>query len=206
MGTLQVIGAGLPRTGTTSLKAGLEQLLGGGCYHMFELMGRIDPDGMLWAQALGGDMSALDQVLDGWTAAVDWPASLFWRELVERNPEALVVLSHRGSAETWWDSVDATVWAAMRRPDIEPQFAAFNAQMKAKAGLGDDWDDKAAAKAYYDAHYGEVVAEIAPERLVIWEPGDGWGPLCSALGVAEPDTDFFHRNDRAEFRTRGNLE
>ena len=34
---LQVIGAGLGRTGTSSLKAALELLLGGRCYHMYEL-------------------------------------------------------------------------------------------------------------------------------------------------------------------------
>lgn len=206
MGSLRVIGAGLPRTGTTSLKAGLEQLLGGDCYHMFELMNRVETDGMRWYQALEGDLGVLDALTDGWAAAVDWPAALFWRELAERNPDALVVLSHRGSAETWWDSVDATVWAAMRRPDIEPMFAAFNEQMRAKAGLGDDWDDPEVAKAYYRASYDAVVAEVAPDRLVIWQPSDGWGPLCAALGVPEPDGDFFHNNDRREFRSKAGFE
>ena len=35
--SLQVIGAGLGRTGTTSLREALEQLLGGHCYHMLEV-------------------------------------------------------------------------------------------------------------------------------------------------------------------------
>jgi len=173
---------------------------------MFELMNRVETDGLAWYQALEGDLDALDQVTNGWEAVVDWPASLFWRELAERNPDALVVLSHRGSAETWWGSVDATVWAGMRRPDLEPLFAAFNEQMRAKAGLGDDWDDPDVAKAYYDATYEAVVAEIPADRLVIWQPSDGWAPLCAALGVAEPDEDFFHRNDRAEFRSRAGFE
>ncbi len=32
-----VLGAGLPRTGTTSLQVALQQLLGGKCYHMKEV-------------------------------------------------------------------------------------------------------------------------------------------------------------------------
>jgi hypothetical protein len=34
---LRVIGAGLARTGTTSLKLALERLLGGPCYHISDL-------------------------------------------------------------------------------------------------------------------------------------------------------------------------
>ncbi len=37
---LQVVGAGLGRTGTLSLKQALEQLLDGPCYHMTEVFGR----------------------------------------------------------------------------------------------------------------------------------------------------------------------
>ena len=37
---MRVVGAGLGRTGTSSLKLALEQLLGGRCYHMTEVFGR----------------------------------------------------------------------------------------------------------------------------------------------------------------------
>jgi hypothetical protein len=40
--TLRVVGAGLGRTGTHSLKLALEQLLGAPCYHMLEVFGRPD--------------------------------------------------------------------------------------------------------------------------------------------------------------------
>jgi len=39
---MRVIGAGLGRTGTNSLKIALEMLLGGACCHMFELFQRPD--------------------------------------------------------------------------------------------------------------------------------------------------------------------
>ena len=133
---LKVIGAGLPRTGTTSLKAALEQLLGGDCYHMFEFFERVDEHGLLWWQALEGDLDALDVILDGWAAAIDWPASLFWRELSERHPDAVVVLSHRESVEAWWASVDRTVWASMRAVRDDALVSAWNAKLRAAFGLG----------------------------------------------------------------------
>jgi hypothetical protein len=37
--TLKVVGAGVGRTGTHSLKIALEQLLGGPCHHMIEILG-----------------------------------------------------------------------------------------------------------------------------------------------------------------------
>ncbi len=94
----------------------------------------------------------------------------------------------------------------MRRPDIEEPFATFNQKMRAKAGLGDDWDDPAVAMAYYDQVYAEVVAAVPAEQLVIWQASQGWDPLCAALGVPVPDQDFFHHNTSAEFRERAGLD
>ncbi len=39
---LRIVGAGLPRTGTFSLKTVLETLLGGPCYHMLELVQNLE--------------------------------------------------------------------------------------------------------------------------------------------------------------------
>jgi hypothetical protein len=52
---LQVIGAGLGRTGTTSLKRALEQLLGGPCYHMLDVQERTD-DADFWGDAYEGQL------------------------------------------------------------------------------------------------------------------------------------------------------
>lgn len=198
---LKVVGAGLPRTGTTSLKGGLETLLGGDCYHMFELFPRIETDGPLWFKALHDDQDALAQVLADWTAAVDWPASIFWRELAEMYPDAVVVLSHRDSAEQWWSSANATVWQQMRVSDSDIT-QMFNKLMRERAGLGDDWDDPAVAMAWYEQHLIDVQAAIPAERLVMWKPSDGWQPLCDALDLPVPDEDFYHRNDRSTFIER----
>jgi hypothetical protein len=39
--------------------------------------------------------------------------------------------------------------------------------------------------------------------LLVYEVGEGWGPLCSFLGVPVPeDTPFPRLNDSAEFQAR----
>lgn len=199
--SLRVVGAGLPRTGTTSLKASLEMLLDGPCYHMTEFFPRADEDGPpLWA-ALGGDLDALGPVFDGWDAAVDWPASILWKELADQNPDAKVVLSRRSSPAAWWRSANATVWESMRHVD-DKRTAAWNDRMRRRAGFGDDWDDPEAAMARYTAHNDEVIAAIAPERLLIWEAAEGWEPLCNHLGVPVPVGEApRHLNRSSEFRS-----
>ncbi len=197
--TLRAIGAGLPRTGTTSLKAALEQLTGESCYHMTEFFPRAETQGVMWWKAMNGDLSQLPDLLDGFTSAVDWPASLFWRELHEQHPDALVIMSHRASPAAWWGSVDQTVWRAMRNPSI-PELEPFNALMRTKAGLGDDWDDETVAKRHYEALLAEVTDTVPAGQLLLWQPGDGWEPLCAALGVDVPDEPFPRLNDTAEFQ------
>ena len=60
--SLRVIGAGWPRTGTTSLKVALEKLLSERCYHMYDLFadtGQIE----IWEQALAATCPACTRLL-----------------------------------------------------------------------------------------------------------------------------------------------
>lgn len=192
----------MPRTGTNSLKTTLERLTGAPCYHMFEFFERRAADHPRWQAALEGDLDQLDDVLDGWTCAVDWPTSLFWRELVERHPDALVVLSHRADSATWWASADATVWQVMREAVDEgnPDRIRFNELMRRRAGLGNDWSDESAARIWYERHNAEVVETVPPDRLLAWEPADGFAPIAERLGLPAPDEPAVHVNTRATFR------
>ena len=72
--------------------------------------------------------------------------------------------------------------------------------MRHKAGLGDDWDDPATAQAHYEALLVEVAESVPSERLLMFQPSDGWEPLCGALNVDVADEPFPHLNDTAEFR------
>jgi hypothetical protein len=60
--------------------------------------------------------------------------------------------------------------------------------------------DRRKAEQAYEHHNALVRSTIAARRLVEWAPGDGWEPLCRALGVAVPDIPFPHQNTKAEYR------
>ncbi len=108
-----MVGAGLGRTGTHSLKVALEQLLGGPCYHMVEVLGRADQRDT-WAAAVRGEEVDWATFLAPYRATVDWPAAAFWKELSEAAPDAKVVLSTR-DADAWWESASETIFAVLAR-------------------------------------------------------------------------------------------
>jgi hypothetical protein len=205
--TLQVVGAGLGRTGTVSLKLALEQLLGAPCYHMTEVFAHLDEHVPRWHAAVRGEPVDWEELLGGYRAAVDWPAGAFWRPLSEAYPGAIVLLSVRDDAETWWRSADRTVFAVMRR-EHPPEMQAWHAMVSDlwRATMGETWDDPEVAMAAYERHNAEVRASVPPERLVEWRPGDDWGPLCEALGLPVPDEPFPHENTTDDFRAMAGLE
>jgi hypothetical protein len=203
--TLRVVGAGVGRTGTLSLKVALEQLLGGRCHHMSEVFGRPEHFALWKAAGDGGD--PWDELFDGYVAAVDWPSAAYWREISAHYPDAVVLLSTRRDAETWWNSASQTIVVgvendrtetgdAWRDMVIDPMLDRFTR----------DWTDHDAAVAAYERHNAEVRAETPSERLLEWQPGDGWEPLCERLGLPVPDTEFPHTNTTAEFRTHMGLD
>ena len=123
--TLRVVGAGLGRTGTHSLKLALEQVLGGPCYHMMETFDRPD-DIPVWHAAVNGDPPDWSEFLAEYVATVDWPACAFWRELADENPDAVVLLSTRSSADAWWKSANDTIFQISQR-DLPPEENVFRA-------------------------------------------------------------------------------
>jgi hypothetical protein len=205
--TLAVVGAGLGRTGTVSLKGALERLLGEPCYHMVEVFAHVDEHVPVWHAAARGEVVDWEHLLGGYRAAVDWPAAAFWRQLSDIYPGAIVLLSVRDDAETWWRSADRTVFAAMRRP-APPELQAWFEMVSElwRNTMGESWDDPEVAMAAYERHNAEVRAGTPPERLVEWRPGDGWGPLCEALGLPVPDEPFPHENTTADFRAMAGLD
>src|SRR5262245_30449351 len=109
--TLRVVGAGLGRTGTMSLKVALERLLGGPCHHMMEVFAH--PEQVpYWRAAARGDMPDWNQVFAGYAAGVDWPMCAYWKEIATAFPDALVLFSVR-DADGWWKSASETIFKGM---------------------------------------------------------------------------------------------
>jgi Sulfotransferase domain len=205
--SLRVIGAGLGRTGTHSLKLALERLLGAPCYHMLEVM-RQPAHIPIWQRATAGEMPRWEELLTGYRATVDWPAAAFWKELSEEYPDALVLLSVR-EADDWWASADHTIFAISRREP--PPDSVFSAQLEMAKSLFQTrftpgWGDERIAKQAYLRHNDEVRRSVARDRLLEWHPGDGWEPICARLGLALPSEPFPHVNTKEEFRALTGLE
>jgi len=196
--SLQVIGAGVGRTATMSLKAGLERLLGGPCYHMFEVFQH--PEHVpLWHRAVKGEPLEWSEIFDGYVAAVDWPVGSFWKELIENYPDALVVLSVR-DPESWWESASETIfptsrsmmgtkWYAMMMDLFDTRFTSA-------------LENRDACIAAFEKHNDEVRRTVPSDRLVEWRAKDGWAPLCDALGMPVPAGDFPRVNTREDFQFR----
>ncbi len=198
--SLRIIGAGLPRTGTSSLRAALQALLGGPCLHMSAIPGHPFDLGPGWRAALADQPADWPRLLGGYVAAVDWPASQFWRELSATNPDAPVLLSLRDSAETWWQSLEATILPIARQAQA-PGWAEGRdllALLMRFAGTP-DWDDPATLMAAYERHNVEVRASIPAHRLLEWRAAEGWPPLCRALGLPIPAQPFPWTNRREDW-------
>jgi hypothetical protein len=208
-----VIGAGLPRTATLTQKLALEQLGFAPCYHMVDILsdlGRVPR----WREALFGD-ARWEELFSGYQATVDWPGAFFYQELMEAYPDARVLLSVR-DGDAWEQSMGRTIWGVFygdllirdlsnARARIDPAWAGYIELMKemwAKSGLFAGEEDgpgsgyMASAMQRYNE---EVKAIVPPERLLVWSPTDGWGPLCEFLEVPVPATPFPHVNDSASF-------
>jgi hypothetical protein len=189
---LRVIGAGLPRTGTRSLKAALERLLGGACYHMQDVFENLDHV-PTWRRALAGEPPEWTDFLRRYVASVDWPASAFWAQLAAANPTALVVLSLRDKPGSWWRSADRTILPGARSEqpaDLRDWQAMFHELLRER--LTPQWEDPRAANEAYDRHVEQVRATAPAGRLLEWRASDGWAPLCRALQLPVPDEPFPH--------------
>ena len=198
--TMKVIGAGVGRTGTYSLKLAINRLGLGPCHHMEEVLHKRPVQLPLWEAAASGQPD-WDAIYDGYESAVDWPTAAFFRELSAAYPEAKFVLTHR-SPESWAASFSETIYKLLAGRDQAPEDMrpwldmATNVidQSGFPAGL-----DVAGLMAGFTAH-NEAVQEVIPaDRLLVYQVKEGWGPLCEFLGVPVPDEAFPRTNDRSEF-------
>lgn len=194
---LQVIGVGLGRTGTLSLKLALEHLGLGPCYHMVEVVGDMQRNVPLWIAA-GRGAPDWDALFEGFSSSTDYPGCMFWRELAARYPQARLILTVR-DADQWFESVTATVFSPEHRARVESnsEMVEFFAATVFD-DLGDRLGDRAKMVEYFNAWNNAVIAEVPPERLLVYRAGDGWEPLCEFLGVPTPEAPYPRVNSREE--------
>ena len=198
--TIRMIGAGLGRTGTMSLKRAMDILGFGPCYHMYEVIN--NPQAIaFWKRAGEGDLGDLAEIFSGYNSTCDWPSARWYREQAELWPDAKVVLTVR-DPDAWFRSTQKTIFAERSGSDVNSD--GFNAMIKAVIfqALGDGRHDRDKAVAFFERHNAEVKRVIPPERLLVYETGQGWESLCAFLGVPVPDEPFPLTNTSEEFVAR----
>ena len=195
-----VIGAGVGRTGTYSLRTALNILGLGPCHHMEEVLQNAQVQVPLWQAAVTGhpDWSA---IYKGYVSTVDWPTAGFIPELYKAFPDAKFILTVR-SPESWVASFSETIHMALAGkdqapPHIQERLAMVIAVIDKTgfpAGLTKEQLEKA-----FNAHNAAVKALIPADQLLVYEVKEGWEPLCRFLGKPVPQEAFPRTNDRAAF-------
>ena len=214
--SVKIIGAGLPRTGTTSLKRSLEILGFKKCYHMKELL--VNPDMLpVWLKLDSTGDTDWDKLYDGYDATVDFPGYPYYKEHMLRYPDAKVILTVR-PFEGWHKSAYSTIWQA--GPQTVPEKLKmmtkllFNPRLRkvincvkfVKRVLWAEhfqgrFEDKAFAEKMFNKHIADVKAHVPPEKLLVYQVSDGWKPLCDFLGLPEPAEKLPHLNKKENFKT-----
>lgn len=204
---LKVIGAGFGRTGTLSMKAALETLGYTKCHHMMEV---FPSDFQLdsWHAIGMGEKPDWHAIFYGFQASVDFPSAAYWRELSQHYPDAKVILTTR-SFDSWYESASETIYPVTEK--IPGWMSVIPKVRKIKKMTRNAiWDrvfdgrfeDRDHARKVFEQHEADVKATIPADRLLVFHPKEGWGPLCAFLGEPVPDTSFPNVNDRADFRKR----
>ena len=170
------------------------------CYHAVEFM-RHPEHQARWEAAFRGN-PRWAEVFAGYRSTVDFPGTAFWRELVDFYPEAKVILTVR-DPEQWYASMRETFLAAAG-PGGQPPIPSAGGGV---FGEGEDWfrmmadlQDEQSAIADFKRHIEDVRSYVPGHRLLVYEVGQGWEPLCDFLEVHVPDEPFPHLNDTEAFK------
>ncbi|CAB9508458.1 expressed unknown protein [Seminavis robusta] len=204
-----VLGAGLPRTGTASLRKALS-MLGLNCYHMMvahETAGHLE----MWRQHLSLQTISVDEVMDGlamagFNATIDAPSAFHYKEQLRRYPQAKVILTERSeqqdlAAEHWAESVSTTIlriplitrevpWSWM---GFAVRYGQFQDSMYERVKLPHEIDDFPRLPTFYKQWNAEVKDSVPKQNLLVFRAQDGWKPLCDFLS---PVADIVESNCR----------
>ncbi|KAL4757462.1 sulfotransferase family protein [Aspergillus foveolatus] len=222
---IQVIGAGLPRTGTTSFSAALAILLDSPVYHInTQITAGHTAEIKAWIRILrawvNGDHSAVLSLLryrlTGYAAVTDTPGCQLIPELLELYPYAKVICTVR-DPEAWERSMmqahGMTVLWFLRilllpQPGMR-HFVDFTWLVRRlwsgryangrRLNSVKNVRETLPTRETYARHLAWLREVVPTDRLVMFDVREGWGPLCEALGKELPPSDvpFPHENDSA---------
>ncbi|XP_018673107.2 uncharacterized protein LOC108951032 [Ciona intestinalis] len=199
---MKVIYVGYSKTGTKTMAAVFREF-GYKTYDWLENEYYLGND---WRRIIhyGGTVEDLRRMYKGVDAVVDAPAYLFWKEMSEAFPEAKLIICIR----------DETLWAYSMKKQMtsivsDPMYVLMQTLSYSgwqhflfnKAwGISRKWPwssfcfNEMLWKRNYRNHNCSVLQEAPKEKLLVYNFGDGWKPICEFLGEKIPDTPFPHLN------------
>ncbi|GAB3441232.1 sulfotransferase family protein [Actinophytocola sediminis] len=207
---MKVIGVGVARTGTVSLKAALERLEFGPCFHSSYVLDH--PERLRsWHAAAAGEPVDMGMLFAGYGSSVAWPGATFWRELMSYYPDSKAILTER-DPQRWYDSVRNTIYeltggdgdndlveaARENVPSVRAMYE-FNRKLIWEGFFDGRFADREHAMHAYAEHNAAVRREVPADRLLVYSVTEGWEPLCDFLGVPMPDEPFPRLNDSGAF-------
>ena len=197
---MKIINAGLGRTGTTSLKAALNKLGFSPVFHSTEMI--TNPKDIdIWEGALQGKEVDWRSYFDKYQV-LDWPAGLFYRDIINAHPDAKVLLTVR-DPEEWAASMQGMLRQLMSFNLPIPHLRRVKRFMQASIldGLFEGKiEDTEFMVQFFHKHVDEVKAFVPADRLLIYQASDGWEPLCAFLGMDVPDEPYPSLNRQEGFQ------
>ena len=134
---------------------------------------------------------------------MDWPLCHFWEPLSKRYPDSKILLTVR-PADAWYTSMINTIFSHIAGMEPEGEAQKVWKEMVDKIVRKDTFsnrtDDRAHCEKVFNDHVAHVKATAPADRLIVYEVGSGWEPLCAALDVPVPDEPFPKTNTTADFR------
>jgi hypothetical protein len=183
-----------------SIKAALEEIGFGPCYHMKITLKRIHHM-QFFMKAWRGQKVNWKRFFRRYNSVVDWPTCSFYKELMLKYPDAKILLNIR-DPEEWYSSMQETIWA------IQPAFPfwfpriirTMHDEIIWGGNLQGVFNDREKAIRVYNEWVEEVKRTVPQKRLLVYEVKEGWKPLCDFLGVPVPERAFPHINERRSFQ------
>ncbi|KAK4494751.1 hypothetical protein PRZ48_014107 [Zasmidium cellare] len=197
----------MPRTGTASMQAALQILGYNKTHHGFILVDQPLTSNA-WEAAVNAKFSGakpacsketFDAFFEGYLATTDTPSAFFTEELLEFYPDAKFILVER-NLTPWLKSfrvlmegmfgpkgifvlaIDRILGYASLRTYRKLYSAYFGANTAERIMMN--------APRVYKEHYRRVRELVPKERLLNYELGSGWEPLCEFLGKEVPSVEF----------------
>ena len=211
-----VIGAGLGRTGTHSLRAALMNLGYSKVFHMKEILdGVANPEP--WFELARSERKAGTKLPDlalqtaqgvidqGYMATTDYPTCLLYPEFLQLKPNGKVILSVRSNPKDWEISVMDTI-GIIHLPLLKPPFSYMpffqgfasslapwiwerTGGIAPLGGLEYPFDSLGEhdLEGSYTQWLNTVKETVPPSQLLIHHAKDGYAPICEFLEIPKHD-------------------